>query len=97
MSDYSSGPGPRANTQDSYSVGALVSGILAVILGLFCGILAIPTGILAIVLGTMGRRRSMEIGKGTGIATAGIGLGVVAIVLTLVFLAWTMILGNSGS
>lgn len=97
MSDYGGGPNPRANTQDSYSVGSLVSGLLAVVLGLFCGILAIPTGILALVLGTMGRRRSAEMGKGTGIATSGMVLGAVAIVLTVGFLAWTMISGNGGS
>lgn len=83
-----------ANTQDPSSVGSLISGILAVLLGLFCGILAIPTGILAIVLGIRGRKQAAELGKGPGIAVAGISLGVVAIVLTVVFLAWTMMSGN---
>jgi hypothetical protein len=94
VTDYTGGPGPSANSQDSYSVGSLISGILAVLLGLFCGILAIPTGILAIVLGVMGRKRLTQMGKGTGIATTGIALGVVAIVLTTVFLAWAMLFGG---
>ncbi len=86
--------GPRANAQEPNSVGALISGILAVILSLFCGILAIPTGILAIVLGVMGRRRSVELGKGTGLATAGMALGAIAI---LIFGIWTAFSGNAGS
>lgn len=82
------------NTQDPSSVGSLISGILALLLGLFCGILAIPTGILAIVLGIKGRQRAAELGKGPGIAVAGISLGVLAIVFTGVFLAWRMISAN---
>jgi hypothetical protein len=72
----------------------LISGILAILLSLFCGILAIPTGILAVVLGIMGRRRSLEAGRSTSLATAGMALGVLAM---LVFVGWTLLSGNFGS
>ena len=79
--------------QDSYSTAALIVGILSLILGLFCGLLAIPTGIVAIYLGVQGRKRSMAIGKGSGLATAGAVMGGVAIVMTLAFLAATLLFG----
>lgn len=87
-------PGPPANARDPNSVGALISGILAIVLSLFCGILAIPTGILAIVLGVMGRRRSVEQGRGTGLATTGIALGVLAMAI---FAVWAVVSANTAS
>ena len=79
--------------QDSYSTAALIVGILSLVLGLFCGLLAIPSGIVAIYLGLQGRKRSMAIGKGPGLATAGAVMGGVAILMTLAFLAATLLLG----
>lgn len=80
------GPGgyPPAQTRDSQSVGALVSGILALLFVLFCALLSVPLGIVAIVLGVQGRKRARLAGMGTGMATAGVVLGVVALVLTVV-------------
>lgn len=79
---------PRpGTTQEPATVGAIVSGILTVILSLFCGLLAIPTGIVAIVLGVQGRRKSLANGQGAGLAVAGIALGVVGILITAAFWA----------
>ncbi len=90
-----SGPmGPLSpRQQDSYSTAALIVGILSLVLGLFCGLLAIPTGIVAIYLGLQGRKRSVAIGKGPGLATAGAVMGAVAILMTLAFLAATLLFG----
>ncbi len=80
---------PRpSNTQESTAVAALITGIITVLLSLFCGLLAIPTGIAAIVFGMQGRRRSIANGQGSGLAVAGIALGGVGILITAAFFLW---------
>lgn len=80
---------PRpSNTQEPTAVAALITGIITVLLSLFCGLLAIPTGIAAIVFGIQGRRRSIANGQGSGLAVAGIALGVVGILITAAFFLW---------
>lgn len=80
---------PRpGTTQEPTAVAALITGILTVILSLFCGLLAIPTGIAAIAFGIQGRNRLLANGQGPGLAVAGIALGVVGIVITAAFFLW---------
>lgn len=82
--DPMSEPRP-GTTQEPATVGSVVSGILTVILSLFCGLLAIPTGIVAVVLGIQGRRKSLANGQAAGLAIAGIALGAVGILITAAF------------
>lgn len=108
MSDYDDGsgykpnfgPSPQGNpaaNQDPFSVGSLITGIFAIVLGVFCGLLAVPLGIVAIFMGLKGRQRSREMGKGTAIATAGLVMGFLAIIFTVVFVAVAMITGTGTS
>lgn len=83
-----SGLYPPAQTRDGQSVGALVTGILSLVFLVFCALLSVPLGIAAIVLGVQGRAKARLVGTSSGMATAGIVLGVVALALTVV---WTLI------
>ncbi len=78
-------PGP---SQDAKSVGALATGILAVLLSVFCALLSIPLGIAAVVLGVMGRKSLKAQGRGTGMATAGLVLGILSLLFAL---GWILI------
>ena len=75
----------RAQTTSGKAVASLVLGILAVVLFVIWASMIL--GPLAIVLGVMARndaKRDPAVG-GSGIATAGLVLGIVGISLTLVF------------
>ncbi len=77
--------GPGSNTaQDPKAVGALVTGVLSLIFILFCGILSIPLGIAAIVLGVQARGRTRAAGTSSTMATAGLVLGAVSLVVMVV-------------
>jgi hypothetical protein len=71
--------------------GALVLGVLAVLFSFFCALIGIPMAVAAIVMGVKGRQRARMSGLPSGVPTAGLVLGIVAIVLgflwTLAFLA----------
>ncbi len=78
-------PGP---SQDAKSVGALATGILSILLSIFCALLSIPLGIAAIVLGVMGRKSLKAQGRGTGMATTGLVLGILSLLFAL---GWILI------
>ena len=61
------------------SVAALILGLVAFVPGICCGIVGIPCAVLAIILGAVGRKR----GQG-GMATAGIALGIIYLILAVV-------------
>jgi Domain of unknown function (DUF4190) len=77
--DYGSGGGPAVTA--GKATGALVCGII----GLFaCGVILGP---VAIYLGTTAKREIEGSGgrlKGTGMATAGIVLGIIAVVVFVI-------------
>ena len=50
----------------------------------FCALLAVPLGIAAIILGVKGRRQAQSQGAGTGMATTGMLLGGLSLVLLVV-------------
>ncbi|MCU0279250.1 MAG: DUF4190 domain-containing protein [Candidatus Nanopelagicales bacterium] len=74
---------PQPTGQDSKSVAALATGILAVLLSIFCALLSIPLGIAAIVLGVQGRKGMRAQGRPAGMATTGLALGIFALVLVI--------------
>ena len=86
-SPYQPAFGPQASTttQDSKALASLVTGGLSLIFVLFCGFLSIPLGIAAIVLGVQARRRTRAAGTSSAMATVGLILGVVALLLTVTF------------
>jgi hypothetical protein len=82
-------PGYGAPTNAGTAVGALVCGILSLICG-FLGGCGIVFGPIAIVLGLNARkkiRRSNGMVTGEGLATAGIVLGIVGALLSVIVLA----------
>ena len=48
--------------------------------------LGIPFGIAATVTGFLGRKRAEESGQSTGMATAGLVLGIVALAVTIIII-----------
>lgn len=85
-------PGPAS--RDGGSVGAVVTGGLAILLCVFCALIGIPLAIVAIVLGVQGRKRAAASGAPAGMATAGLIMGVIAIALALL---WTIAALSLGS
>lgn len=75
-------------------VAALVLGIIATLLSLSVVLffLGIPIGLTAVVLGVLARKRAITAQQPTGTATAGLALGVVAVVLgLLLYVACTVV------
>lgn len=67
--------------RDGMAVGALVAGILAVVLAVPVFPIGILLGIIAIVLGVLARKRARAGRTGSGLATAGIVLGAIGLVV----------------
>lgn len=88
------GGAPSTGT-NGLAVGALVVGIGSLLLFWAC-FLGILGGIIAIVLGVMGRSKAQrENGNGSGMATAGIVTGGLALVANIVLLVALTVFGNS--
>ncbi len=73
--------GGVAGGRDRMAVGALVAGILSVVLALVAPVLGILLGLTGIVLGVLARRRARSARTGAGLATAGIVLGAIGLVV----------------
>ena len=72
------------------AVAALVLGIIAVVL-CFVVVLNWILAILAIIFGAVGMSKANKIGgKGKGMATAGLALGVIGAILGVVIVVWAM-------
>src|ERR1700684_2100362 len=71
---------PRTN---GWAIAALACGV--------AGVFAFPAGILAIVFGHIARREVRRTGEaGRSLATAGLILGYVALVIGVLFLIWIL-------
>ncbi len=85
---------------NGFAVTALVCGIVGVVLGVLPFFVGWILGIIAIVFGVLGRKRAVAnpaIGRG-GMATAGIVLGIIAIVATILWvILFAAVLDTSGS
>ncbi|MBV2357734.1 DUF4190 domain-containing protein [Streptomyces sp. J2-1] len=75
--------------RDGKAIASLCCGIVGLLL------LRIVLGPLAIILGSVSRRQSATKGEASGMATAGIVLGVVDVVLWLLPLAFAITNGDS--
>ncbi len=70
------------------AIAGLVLGIVAIVfsfLGTFFSILALPMAIVGLVLSVMGRKALLAAGQPAGIGTAGLVLGIIAVVLSAIF------------
>lgn len=74
------------------SVAALVLGILGIVLALvpsfgITQMIGVVLGIVALVLGIIGRKQAVDEGRPTGLATAGLVLGIVSMVFAALLFA----------
>lgn len=82
-------PAPQKSTNGK-AIGALISGIVGLVMLAACFLISFPVGIAAVVLGVMSRREVEQAGDtqtGSGMALAGIITGALAIVGALVWVA----------
>lgn len=78
---------PQRNPQDGrgFSIASLVIGCCSIV---FCwtpalNLILLACGIIAVIMGTMGRKKSiMAYGKASGLATAGLVLGIIGTAIT---------------
>ena len=66
------------------AVAGLVLGIVSIVLGFFgiAALFALPMAIVGLILSVMGGKQLKAAGQPAGIATAGLVLGIIAVVLT---------------
>ncbi len=70
------------------AIAGFVLGIVGIIfgfLGTFFSIIGLPIAIVGLVLSVMGRKQLIANGLPSGIGTAGLVLGIIAVVLTAIF------------
>jgi hypothetical protein len=95
---WSPGSSP-GNDSNGVALAALVVGIaslLFAVVGLFVLplFLAIPGGIVAIVLGVIGRRRAKAGADRSGQAVAGLIMGIVALIVSAIWISVVVIVGS---
>ena len=95
--DWDTGFAAAPTQKDTKSTAALVTGVLGLILSFFCAVLGVPLAIAAIVLGIQGRRQARFTGNPSGAATAGLVLGVLALVIVVAFMAVVLVVGSGSS
>lgn len=76
-------PSPANQTQQAGTTYLPVISLVLGFVGLFTGPLF---ALAAIIVGIIGRKKAKELGQGTGMAIAGIVLGVIAILLLVLFI-----------
>ena len=69
------------------AVAAMVLGILALVVMFIpgIGVISIPMSIVGIILGAFGKKQLSAEGKPTGMATAGIVMGIIALAISTLF------------
>jgi uncharacterized protein DUF4190 len=78
-------PPPPPTGQPPLSIVALVTGILGILTGWCC--LGVPLSVAAIVTGILGRKQAPERGVSPTMATWGLVLGIVGLVLVVLLFA----------
>ena len=84
---YPPPPPPAPPQNDGMAVAALVLGICALVLP-YAGFAA---GIVGLILGIMARKRLVEAGRPTGMATAGLIMSIVGLALWLIVIIWVCV------
>ena len=70
------------------AIAGMVLGIIGIVLGFlgtFFSIVALPVSVVGLVLSVMGRNQLKAAGEPAGIGTAGLVLGIIAVVLSGIF------------
>ncbi len=70
------------------AIAGLILGIVSIILGCFGGwfsIIALPLAIVGLVLSVVGGKQLKAAGKSAGVATAGLVIGIIAVIITAIF------------
>jgi len=82
--NQNSAPAPGSYPGKGMSVAAMVLGIIAMVIGWIPGVgwLGLPCAIVALILGIIGRKKAKEVGAPTGMATAGVVLGIISLAVT---------------
>lgn len=88
---------PPVPTNQRVGSGALVLGVLALLFSFFCALIGLPMAVGAIVLGVKGRQRAQMSGQPAGVPTAGLVLGIIAIVLGFLWILAFLALGGTPS
>lgn len=96
---WSTGPQGPGSDNNGVALAALVTGIVSMlfaVVGLFVLplFLSIPGGVVAIVLGVIGRRRAKAGADRSGQALAGLVTGIVALVVSAIWVAVLVVLGS---
>lgn len=98
---YNPSIGGTAQQQNGLAIASLVCGILTLVLGFCCGFIGLIPGIAALVTGYLGLRKADEMGgAGKGLAIAGMVLGGIGLVISLIFAVFigaAMLSGSSTS
>jgi hypothetical protein len=85
------------NGTDGLSLAALLLGILSLPVGFCASIFGLPIAIGAIVCGIVARNKLKPQGRPTGVATAGVILGIIGAVISLVLVVFALALIGGGS
>ncbi len=92
-------PAPQKSTNGK-AIGALISGIVGLVMLAACFLISFPVGIAAVVLGFMARREVEQTGDtqtGSGMALAGIITGALAIVGAIVWVVIFIVIIAAGN
>ena len=83
---YNPSIGGTAQQQNGMAIASLICGILTLVLGFCCGFVGLLPGIAALVTGYLGLKKADELGgSGKGMAIAGMVLGGIGLVISLIF------------
>lgn len=91
---------PQQKSTNGKAIGALISGIVGLVMLAACFLISFPVGIAAVVLGVMSRREVEQSGgtqTGSGMGLAGIITGALSIVGALVWVVLFIILIAAGN
>lgn len=82
----------KTNNAKNFSIAALICGIVGIIGGWIPVVqyFTLVIAILGIVFGVIGKKKSKEAGEATGLATAGLVLGIIGTALCLIMVICTI-------
>ena len=87
-------PAPVVNPGKGMGIGALVLGILSLVLWCFWYI-SIPCSLIGVILGGVGMKKSKDAGMNNGMAVAGLVCSVVSLAFWVLIFVYAAIIGAS--
>jgi thiol:disulfide interchange protein len=90
-------PQPQQQGTPGMATAGMVCSLIGMIFSIFpCLLIGIPLGVIGLILSIIGRRHSVERGSGTGLATAGIVMGVLAVVAAAIWIIVSLTADDQG-